>query len=221
MSKRFLIVVALLVWSSSANAQTVVGLGGSAFFEDTDLNGLQRISVQETDQSENYRSKSFLTAQVWFLLKMSEKFRAGSGIAYYGTYSGATKPDEDQDRDDFEPDFYEFGRLIELFADLLFGAVFGVPILFPGGQFKEEIERLQDQGANVLSLPRIGYMVGPDIGGRYKFNEWLSFRSDIVVTFSQLFLFATTQTIDNTAFRKRWSTRTLRYQFNLGAEINL
>lgn len=233
-----LLVSAILLLPSAVAAQTVVGLGVNGFFEDSKLNGTQQIAVQENDESYEYRSDGFLTGSVWFLLQLAERLRAGSGLEYYGTYASMTKcDDEERDCDDpdnpFEPDRYEFGKLLEFYGrfeyvvpttpsvDLILGTVFGVPLLFPSGDLADEIDSLQEQGASVLGLPRIGYLIGPDIGARWKYSDHLALRGDLMVKWEQIFMFRTTQNIDGISFRKTWTTGTLRYELGVGIEVNL
>jgi hypothetical protein len=229
-----LFVLVAMSLSSNAAAQTVVGVGANAFFEDSKLNGIQQIAVQENDESYEYRSDGFLTGGFWFLFQMSDRIRVGSMIDYYGTYASLTKCQENQcDNPDFEPDRFEFGKLVEFFgrfeygvpiaqdADLILGTVFGLPILFPGGDLGEEIDSLKDQGAAVLDVPRIGYLVGPDLGGRWAYSEHLAIRGDLMVKWEQIFMFRTTQSIDGISFRKNWTSGTLRYELGLGIEVTL
>jgi hypothetical protein len=218
----------------TASAQTVVGVGANAFFEDSKLNGLQQIAVQENDESYEYRSDGFLTGGFWFLFQMGDRIRAGSMIDYYGTYASLTKCQENEcDNPDFEPDRFEFGKLVEFFGrfeygipmtestELILGTVFGLPILFPGGDLEAEITSLREQGASVLNIPRIGYLVGPNLAGRWKYSEHLAVRADLMVKWEQMFLFRTSQSIDGISFRKNWTTGSLRYEIGVGIEVAL
>lgn len=235
---RQLCLCALIVaccWSSVASAQSVVGVGAKGFFEDSKLHGLQQIAVAEVDESYEYRSAGFLSASLWFLLELSDKLRVGSTLDYYGIYGSKTKCDRD-DCSDFEPDRYEFGRLIEFYgrfeyriraaekAHVLLGGVVGFPVLFATGDFREDINSLRDQGASVLGVPRVGYLLGPNLGVRYQYTDYLAFRADFIGKWQQMFLFRTSQNIGSDppiAFRKRWTTGTLRYEFGLGLEVSL
>lgn len=228
---------ALVGLPATASAQTVIGLGAKGFFEDSRVNGTRQIAVEEVDESWEYRSKGFLSGSLWFLLQLTDRIRVGSAIDYYGTYTSMTKCDRaERDCTDFEPDPFEFGKLLEFYGrfeyrvpatdrvDLLLGTVFGVPILFPSGDFREEINTWQEQGASVLGLPRIGYLLGPDIGARWKYNDHLAVRGDLMVKWEQMFLFRTRQNIGSEppiAFRKTWTTGTLRYELALGVEVSL
>ena len=231
-------VVVLVITPQLAQAQTVVGLGVKGFFEDSKLNGEEQIAVLQADESYEYRSDGFLSGSIWFLLQLSERIRVGSAVDYYGTYASMTRCDRENrdDCSDFEPNRYEFGKLLEFYGrfeyhvpvsddlDLLLGTVFGLPVLFPSGDFREEIDGLKEEGANVLSLPRIGYLLGPNIGARWKYNDHLAIRGDFIVKWEQMFLFRTRQNIGSDppiAFRKKWTTGTLRYELGLGVEVSL
>lgn len=228
------VVSSLMFLSATAHAQTVVGVGAGAFFEDSKLTGLERIAVQEEEQTYDYRSHGFLSGGLWFLFQLSQRVRVGSAIDYYGSYISATKCQEGECEDpEFEPDLYEFGKLLEFYArveyalpvlqniDMILGGVAGTPILFPGGNLDDEIDGLQEQGAGVLSLPKIGYVVGPNLGARWKYSDHLSVRSDLFVKWEQIFIFRTTQEIDGIGFKKNWTTGTLRYELALGIEVAL
>lgn len=228
----FSVFVASPLLAQNTPPGTAVGVSAALYFEDTDLNRDERIAVQKEQSSQAYSSEGFLTGSVWFLYPLSDRIRAGSQLEWYGTWTGVEENDE-EDGGDEDPETYEFGRLLELFGrfeynvpigeryDLYFGGIFGVPILFPGGDFQEEIDEAQNAGLNVVGLPRIGFLVGPAIGFAWEYLEYLSLRADLVFKYEKMFLFLTNQTVEGVGFQKEWDTSTFRWELNFGIEVAL
>ncbi len=217
--------------TAAAQARDVIGVGASFFFEDSQLDAEEQLSVQVNDESFEYVSDGFLSGSLYYLSAWNENLRLGGGIQYFGTYIAEEVPEEELDEDE-EPPTYELGTLVELRAmieylfpagvfDLGIGAVAGVPILFPDGDFKEEIERLQDEQAGVWNVPRIGFLVGPRISGIYHYSEYLSFRADIGIVWERIWLFNTSEEVQGTPFSKTWTSKILRTEFSLGLEVKI
>lgn len=219
-------------WSAVANAQTVLGIGPGFFVEDSDLSAEEQASIELRDESFAYTSDGFLSGSIYIMKDWTESIRLGGQVTYYGTYSASVTPEGDNNNDE-EPQIYEFGRLLEVSArieyllpvtdtiDLALGGMAGFPILIPDGDFQAEIDRLKDQEVGVFDLPRIGYLLSPVFGARYKYSEHLYFRGDLLFKWEQLFLFRTTEEVQSIPFRKTWSTSTLRSEFTLGIEVVL
>ena len=218
--------------SAFAQADTVVGMGVATYFEDGALSGEEQVSVQTTDESFDYVSDGFLSGSIWLLKAFSENIRFGGSINYMGRYTAEIVPEEELDEDE-DPETFEFGTLVELVGrfeylvptydrfDLMFGGVLGVPILFPSGEFRDEIDRLDDEQASVWGLPRVGYLIGPAIAGRWAYSEYLYFRADFLLKWEQIFMFSTTEDVQGVPFSKDWSVSTLRTEFSLGIEVKL
>ncbi len=228
------ITFALIVVGSAAawaQANTVVGIGPGMYFEDGTMDGEEQASVQITDETFNYISDGTLNFSVWWLAAVTENLRMGATIMYYGSYTASIQ--EEDNNDDEEEELYEFGSLWEFYGrieylvptyeglDVMFGAVAGIPVLFPDGEFQEEIDRLRDQQASVWDLPRIGYMVGPIVSMRYGYSDYLFFRLDLALKWEQLLLFNTSEEVQGVAFGKDWTISTLRSEFTLGIEVGL
>lgn len=214
-----------------AQAPAAVGVGANFFFEDSELSGEEQGSVQVTDESFDYRSEGFLSGSLYVLAPWSERFRIGGGIHYYGKYVAEQIPEGGLEEDE-DPETVEFGTLVEMRAraeylipagvfQLALGAHVGIPVLFPNGEFQDEIERLQDQQASVWSVPRIGFLVGPQVSALYRYNEHLNFRLDFGVFWKRLFLFNTSQEVQGIPFKKTWTAKVLRTEISLGLEVDL
>lgn len=214
-----------------AQANTVVGIGPGMFFEDGTMSGEEQASVQVTEETFDYISDGTLNFSVWWLAAVSENLRMGATIMYYGSYTASIQDEEANDDD--EEQLYEFGSLWEFYGrieylvptyeglDVMFGAIAGIPVLFPDGDFQEEIDRLRDQQASVWDLPRIGYMVGPIVSMRYGYSDYLFFRLDLALKWEQILLFNTSEEVQGVAFAKDWAISTLRSEFTLGIEVGL
>ncbi len=219
------------VFAQNTPPGTAVGVGAALFFEDTDLMQEERAAVQEDSNTQAYSADSFLSGSIWFLYPLGTNIRVGSQLEWYGTWIGVEENEEDNG--DEEPETYEFGRLLEFFGrveynvpvgeryDLYFGGIFGVPVLFPDGDFKAEIDEADEDGLNVLSFPRIGFLVGPTIGAAWQYTDYLAVRGDLMFKYEKMFLFRTSQTVEGVGFQKNWDTSTFRWSLNLGIEVAL
>ena len=231
-----LLLVGSLFVCTDAAAQTVLGVSSGLYLEDGRLHAKQKMGDQEEqDQSYDFRPDNFLSGSLWFLLQLSPRLRVGSDLEYMGTYASLTRPTEQQrQQPNFEPRRFEFGRLLEFYGrfeflvpalpnvDLILGAAVGMPFLFPRGDLKNDIEDLQDRGAAVWKVPRTGYLVGPMLSGRWKYDEHLYLRSDLQMKWEQIFVYRTSGGLDDgTSFTRRWTTGSLRYQVNFAIEVLL
>lgn len=232
--------VCVMVSSSVVHAQQAVssiGFGVQAHSDDVTLKGTEQIATQAPqDQDQDLVSDGTFSASLWYLKALTERTRAGGGLRYYGAYSGLNAREEDRvdDNDEALPP-YELGTLLELYGqaewgfpvsekrriDAVIGMQLGAQVLFPGGQFEEEIKRLQDQGAGVMSVPRVGLLFGPQVGARWRVLDRLSVRLDLGLRYNRLFLFDTEEEVNGVAFRKEWDLSVLRTEVGLGVEIHL
>ncbi|ATB31368.1 hypothetical protein [Melittangium boletus] len=199
-----------------------LGLGPDLFVESARLNGEQGINASRRDESFDYSSDGFLSATLWLTVPVStvsERLRAGAGVRIFGNYGAGG------DRT------YGFGVLNELFVsgeyglpltdkmELVLAARVGMSLLVPGREFAEEIDRLQEQGVNVWSVPRVGWLAGPSAGARRRMSERIWLRADVLAHVGQQYLFATSQEISGLQYSKNWSTLALRLGLSLGAEF--
>jgi hypothetical protein len=212
------------VEAEAAPGRMRVGVGGDLFLEGSRMTGEHIINVSRIDESFNYNSASFLSGTLWASIpvpEVSERLRLGAGLRILGNYAAGGGRQ------------FGFGLLNETFLsgeyglpvadqmEVTFGGRAGLSFLVPGQEFAAEIRRLQEQGASVWSVPRVGWLVGPSVGARRRMSERIWLRADVLAQVEQLYLFATTQDFSGYRFTKNWSTLGLRLGLTLGAEFAL
>lgn len=223
-----LVLVCCGLWSSSVSAQTSVIVGVGAFGEGSNVEGNERIAVRDTERNFDYSSDSFLNGSLRFLRPLSKSFYWGGGATYYGTYRG--KIDEGEDTPD-PPNLYEFGPLLELGAilewrvgvtekiDLALGVQGGLALVFPGGDLEKEIKRLKDQNVGVWDVPRPGYYLAPQVGARWKLDDRLAIRGDLLFKWERLHLFGIDEVVDGLEYERNAVAKVLRTEFVVSLEI--
>lgn len=228
----FLAIVAVLVlFAATASSEPRLILGGTAYFESSRLEGEEQVSVQERDQSMDFKNGNFLSARILYLRPQTDNLYVGAGLDFIGTYR-ANILDSDGEASD-PPDYYEFGPLLEAqgmaewripAGDQLtigLGTQLGLAALFPRGDLAAEIRDLQDQNVGVWNVPRLGWSIGGHTSAIWSLDDRLALRTDFGVQWQSLLLFRTEQTVDDVAFRKHWSTGALRGRIALSLEIAL
>lgn len=201
-----------------------VGIGLDLFTEKSHLSGAQAINASRTDESFDYKSHTFLAATLSMSIPapvLSDRARLGGAVRMFGNYSASGNRS------------FGFGLLNQAFVtgeyglpvanrmEVVFGGRAGLSMLLPGRDFSKEIDRLQIQGVDVWSVPRVGWLAGLSVGGRRQMNEHIHLRADLSAQLDKTYLFATTQEIEGLKFSKDWSTTALRLGFTLGAEFSL
>lgn len=204
-------------------------LGATAYYESGRLEGEEQVATQERDQSFDYRGANFLSTRIIYLRPFSERLLIGGGIDFMGSYQ-AMLLEEDGPAD--PPDLYEFGPKVDFFVvgewridltgdvDLGVGAQAGLVSLFPRGDLAEEIRDLQDSNVPVFSGPRPGWSAGAHVAGIYRIDDRISLRGDLGAQWESIFVFRTSRTVDGVAFRKNWTTGTLRTRLGVSMEVS-
>ena len=227
----------LLGGTASASAQErpfAAGLGLNMYFDDgererTSTNtGGAFLDNERTDIGSN----SLLSGEVWMMAHLTEKFRVGGGLRYFGSYSYCLDDDENcTDGDNNDGEGLALGKMLEIFAraevifpltpdlDLLLGADVGLPLLFPGGEFGDEVDALDAMGWSTSDGPRLGYVLGPFVGARYSFEPWLAMRGDIGLMWEKVFLLDSTAQSGQTRADIDDSINWLRVRITLGPEV--
>lgn len=73
-------------------------------------------------------------------------------------------------------------------VDLLIGGRLGLPILIPGGEFKEAVSVAMRQRYSTHGGPRFGLRVGLDFDVRYKISEVFALRAGVGYVYNHVFL---------------------------------
>lgn len=230
------LVLSLLMISSAASAQQVIGLGASLHADDGVYEDRVRVDeISESESSYSFQANSALLGGIWYLRHANEHVRWGGGIRYHGSYGLVDEEDAenfDPDEDD-ELEAYELGRLAQLYAtaewvipmadelSLLLGAQLGPSILFPGDDLEEDIEELDDEDVGVWQAPRFGTHFGPHVGAAYQLTDLVTVRADATMRHESLPLFGVKDEVDDVRYEKSTTTSTLRYEFGLAVEIAL
>jgi hypothetical protein len=210
--------------TTPASKKLRIGVGVDVFTEDSRMSGEQAINTSRRDESFDYSGGNFLSVTLGMSVPApiaSERARIGGGVRLFGNY---TRGGDGQ---------FGFGLLNQAFVtgeyglpvgkqfEAMFGARGGLAMLVPGREFSAEINRLQDQGVDVWSVPRLGWLAGLSLGARRQMSERILLRADLAAQYEKLFLFATSQEIDGLQFNKDWSTSGIRLGLTLGIEFAL
>lgn len=194
-----------------------LGVGISGQGEAGRMEGEQWVHTSHLDESFNY-SRSGPVFSVWGLGQILPRLWLGPTVRVMGNYAG----------NDFEFGFYnELGGIgewalpvFEKFEFLLTGRA-NMSLLIPGGDFANEIQRLQRDGASVWNLPRVGWVVGAGAGLRRQMAERFWLRVDASAQTGRLYLFSSSSYVADYRVRKYWSNGMNRWEVGVSAEIAL
>jgi hypothetical protein len=210
--------------TTPASKKLRIGVGVDLFTEDSRMSGEQAINTSRRDESFDYSGGNFLSLTLGMSVPApiaSERARIGGGVRLFGNHTRGGDA------------VFGFGMLNQAFItgeyglpvgkqfEAMFGARGGLQLLLPGREFSAEINRLQDQGVDVWSVPRLGWLAGLSVGARRQMAEHILLRADLAAQYEKLFLFATSQEIDGLQFNKDWSTSGIRLGLTLGIEFAL
>lgn len=182
--------------------------------------------LNEIEETEVGRGPVSGSLSIAYLAPLVGDLRIGGGARYLSNYRYLADDAEEDDEGVLLGRLFEvFGRaeyLIGLFDDfaLVPAVEFGLPLLFASGELQEELDGLQTQGFNVSSLPRMGFLVGAELGGRYQLENWLALRAGLALLHEQFWLYdASVDTNLLDAERSR-TISLMRFRFGIGAEAN-
>ncbi len=224
------LLIATSGWSSSASAQSAIGLDFSLYLDDISVEDSERIGSLREITREDHSNVNLAAGAIYYLHHIGEPhrldgFRLGGEFRYLGEYA--------TERDEGERGRQTLGTLFELgfrgdwtteIADrfgLVVGLRFDLAILSPGGEFADEIERLKDEGVPTSSGPRIGLALLPSVGARYAIHDRINLRFDIGLGWSYLDLFSIDAGVQGIQYVRDASLSSRRFEISLGAEIVL
>lgn len=196
---------------------TIDGFGDST----TDSGDVSVGGLQRTETKQDGGVGPSLSVSLGYLKQITDLMRFGGGLRYFGGYTYS--PDGDGDDVDLGTMIEACGRLelvLPLAPDIdaLVAGELGLGLLLAGGDLADDIDRLQTQGYNIWSFPRLGLLAGPELGGRYHLNPWLSLRGGVALLYAHFFLYDA-ETDDGGASASRGLALT-RLRLSLGAEAS-
>lgn len=212
----------------------MIGIGPDIYFDDATITGQERRSVQLNEVDFDLTNDTYFAGEIWIATEVIDNLRLGGGLKYLGPYEYIRVEDQEEE----DPDVTRLGQLLEITLrveylvelarfgekmglDLILGAELGMAMLIPDGELKREIKQLQDQEVDAWDTPRLGYVVGPQVGLRFKYNKTLSFRFQVAFNWEQLFLFAIDEQVSNVNFQLNRQVDIIRIHFGLGLEVTL
>lgn len=218
--------------ASAKKGDLTIGLGPNIYVDDATITGTERRSAQVTELDFDIFNDTLFAGEIWLATEVIDNLRLGGGIKYLGPYEYIRKEDAEEEDD---PEITRIGQLLELTLrleyllelvdlddgmalDLLLGLDLGMTMLFPDGALEREIADLKDQNVDAWETPRLGYVVGPQVGLRFKYNETLAFRFNVAFNWSQMFLFAIDEKVDGIDFELSRQVDIIRVHVGLGLE---
>lgn len=197
-----------------------VGVTLDLWGESSRMSGEQRINNTLLDESFDYGAGP-LAASIYVLFQPWKSVRFGPSVRFMGNYGEGGG------------NGFTFGYMIEPTVlaewslrafekfDVVLGGRVGGSVLFPGEEFATEIRRLQAQGADVWSVPRIGWVAGLNAGLRRQLAGRLYGKLDLGGQVGHQWLFSTDQIVEGLRFRKFWGNDIRRLGVTLGVEVAL
>lgn len=178
-----------------ANDQSLA-LSLETYFDDATHTSERSFGGIETASEEDEVGRGLLSAAVslTFMAPVTDALRVGAGVRYLGSYRYRADDAEEDDDDVL------LGRMFELIARgeytisltkslaLVPAMEFGVPILFASGDLQQELDGLENQGFSVNGLPRVGFLVGAEVGVEYRVEGWFAVRPTVGLLHERLFL---------------------------------
>lgn len=209
---------------AEARSRLRIGVALDLFAEKAKMSGTQTINTSPRDESFDYGSSTFLSATLSMSVPApiaKERARIGGAVRLFGNYSA--DGDHPFGFGLFNQAFItgEYGLPVADKMEAVFGGRVGLSLLVPGHEMSQEIHRLQDQGVDVWSVPRVGWLGGLSAGARRRMSDHILLRADLSGQFEKLYLFATSEDLNGLHFDKHWSTLGVRLGFTLGVEFAL
>lgn len=201
-----------------------MSLGLDLYFDDGTSNEQFTAGQVSDSETDDLSSDGLFAGSATFLSRVLEHVRVGGTFRYFGSYSYARDEDEDADP-------VELGQLMELTGraeylvplveslELVGGVEAGLALLIPAGRLADEIDSLQNQGYDTWSVPRIGYVIGPQLGARYMLAEWLALRGDVALQWQRLILLDSHAEAGGVEGERDWTVDWMRVRAGIAAEV--
>lgn len=181
-------------------------------------------NLQE-DETEVGRFPAFALS-LTYLLPVMEHVKLGPGVRYLSSYRYIA-----DDSDDENDPGTLIGRMFELYAraefpislgdDLTLAPAIdlGVPVLFAAGDLQDDLNAQERLGYSVNGLPRIGFLVGAELGVRYHLVDFLYARAGLGLQHSRISLYDAS--VDGGVGEVSRSISIMRIRAVLGLEAQL
>ena len=194
-----------------------LGVGVGALRDGGRMQGEQWIHTSRLDESFDF-DRSGPVFSLWGMGQILPNLWLGPELRVMGPYT---------------TDNFDFGLLQELGGriewslnffekfDFVLGGRLAMAILIPGGDFSDEIQRMQREGAGVWNIPRVGWTLGFSGGIRRQMAERFWLRLDIAPQLGRVYLFSSSNYVDQYRVRKYWTSEFTRLELGLSAEFKL
>ncbi|HLT29931.1 MAG TPA: hypothetical protein VK013_07805 [Myxococcaceae bacterium] len=194
-----------------------LGVAVGALRDNGRMQGEQWIHTSRLDESFNF-DRSGPVFSVWGMGQILPNLWLGPEVRVMGPYT---------------TDNFDFGLLQELGGrvewslnffekfDFVLGGRLALAVLIPGGDFANEIQRLQREGAGVWNIPRVGWTLGFSGGIRRQMAERFWLRLDIAPQLGRVYLFSSSNYVEQYRVRKYWTSEFTRLELGLSAEFAL
>lgn len=180
--------------AASASAASSDGPGDTIVFVDAGIRSdLGTFVIKETvgratitDESQDSQAFGPLM-HAGFLTRIAKQMRLGGAFGYGFKYTIVEDLTDEQEDNEQEPNRTEIGQLLTLDVRLewdqqLSGPLWltvtpivGMTAILAGGELEEATNQLEGSH-NTSKGPRLGFIGGGELGVRYQYNSWFSFR---------------------------------------------
>lgn len=205
-----------------------LGVGIDAYF-DSGEQEVQRINSGggnlvegRTDMSnDGFLLGSDLALVVWWMTEIHDDVQLGAGLRLLGSYAYELDGG----------DTVKLGQTLELGPraqylleiterlGITFGLEADLMLIFPGSDLSDRIDALDAQGFDTTGAPRLGFLIGPQIGVRYIGSEWIALRADLGWLWAKVFLVDATAESGGLRGEEQWTADWTRWRLHLGTEL--
>jgi len=161
-----------------------------------------------------------------FLAHLAGSFRWGVGFGYSFNYVLTERVDGDNEPEEFEMGQYLTVDLRAEWSKQLGGPVWltatpivGLAMVLPGGGLKETMTTLKESHS-IRTGPQFGFVGGAELGVRYQYNDYLSFKGAGGFQYTLQSLLSASREGDAADSDWSWSATASRISANIAAEAS-
>jgi hypothetical protein len=193
---------------------------------------LQRTTVGRNDQEDNNSIKAFgPLLHLGAMGGISKHVRLGGAFGYGGNYNISQKLTKEERQNDREPQRWEMGQLIT--ADfrmewshvvsgpfsVLVTPMAGITAIIPGGDLMIATDEVADSHRTSQG-PRLGFLLGADMGARYHLNSWFSIKTALGYSYTWQSLLKATANGETADSKRVWKVSASRLSAVVGLEAS-